>query len=213
MKYPEARILVMTKAPEPGQVKRRLTPLLGDAGAAAFYKDLVEIFLARVVESELSPVELWCSPSTDHSWFRQCGMRHRLPLHEQSRGDLGKKMDFAITSALQRTEYCILIGGDCPAITQDDIDEALSVLDKGKEAVIGPAKDGGYYLIGSRRPIPEIFSGMEWSTPRVFSETIRRFHAAGIDWHCLSARPDIDTAADYQRFIAHTRQGQNREGR
>jgi rSAM/selenodomain-associated transferase 1 len=151
MKYPDARLLIMSKAPVPGQVKTRLIPLLGAAPAAGLYAGLVRDCLAMSTAAGLCPVELWCSPSAGHPFFRRCHADFPVRLYSQSPGDLGQRMSRALQSALCRARHVMLIGADCPALTAADLEEALQLLVRGTDAVLGPATDGGYYLIGMNR--------------------------------------------------------------
>ena len=205
MNHPQARLLILTKAPVPGQVKTRLIPLLGAQGAADFYTRLIHRCLDTATRSGLCPIELWCSPSRDAPFFKACRERYDVELHEQSRGGLGRRMHLALECALTRGTSAILIGADCPSLGGADLDESLTALSQGVEVVLGPARDGGYYLVGMKRANPQLFANIRWGTPEVFSTTVKRLDQQGIHYHCLSERADVDTPKDYQRLLESRR--------
>lgn len=200
MKYPDSRILVFAKAPVPGTVKTRLEPLLGADGAALLYSSLVMTCLDMLTESRLCPVELWCAPDSRHPFFQQCQQRFQVPLKQQSSGDLGDRMAGALDATLAETSAAVLVGTDCPGMTISDLDEALEMLAREKQVVLGPALDGGYYLVGMRRPQPFMFSQVPWSTPDVFNITRDRLDRAGISWHSLPVRRDLDRPEDFHAY-------------
>ena len=200
MKYPDSRILVFAKAPVPGTVKTRLEPLLGADGAASLHSSLVVTCLDMLSRSRLCPVELWCTPDSSDPFFQQCQQRFQVPLMQQSSGDLGDRMAGALDSALAESGAVVLVGTDCPGMTISDLDEALEMLACDKQVVLGPALDGGYYLVGMRRPQPFIFSQIPWSTPDVFNITRDRLDKAGISWHSLPVRRDLDRPEDFHAY-------------
>jgi rSAM/selenodomain-associated transferase 1 len=202
VKYPQARLLVFAKAPVPGQVKTRLAPLLGAGAAAALYTDLLDQTLDTAVATGLCPVELWCSPDSTHAHFQDCRARHPLQLHRQAAGDLGRRMSLALHSALRVAQQAVLVGADCPALCGADLEAALQALGSGKDVVLGPATDGGYYLIGVSAHHPYLFEGIAWSTSRVLATTLTRCRQHGLDWVCLPEHADLDTPDDYLRYRA-----------
>lgn len=201
MKYPNSRIILLTRAPEPGQVKTRLISSLGAEEAAAIYRQFLEQTLEMLGKARLAPLIIYCSPSTAHPWFQKAMTRYGASLHQQSTGDLGQRMDDAIKTTLVDSESCVLVGGDCPTLQASDIDQALSALANNSEAVLGPALDGGYYLLGAKRALTACLTEIEWSSPAVFTETVKRLDRDRIIWHRLSVRDDIDTMEDYERYL------------
>lgn len=204
MKYPQSRILVFAKQPDSGQVMTRLIPLLGEPAAARLHTRFVHNTLDKACGAGLAPVELWCSPCIEAVFFQDCMQRFDITLHLQTRGDLGQRMHHAICDALGRDTSAVLVGTDCPGLCAADLDEALDALTRGAGAVLGPARDGGYYLVGLTRPVPHLFTGIEWGTDTVFTETVKRLDDAGIDFHCLAERDDVDTPEDYQQLVGET---------
>jgi len=192
-------VVVFARAPEPGRVKTRLIPELGEAGAAALHRRLVEHSLVAASEAAIGPVELWCAPDAGDPFFGECERRFGVSLHPQGDGDLGARMHRAFESALARCARVILIGSDIPALSGPYLREANRALD-GHDAVIGPAEDGGYVLIGLSRRDPELFREIPWGGPEVLAETRRRI--ATLRWRSseLAALWDLDRPEDLQRL-------------
>ena len=204
MKFPRSRILVFAKAPEPGTVKTRLIPLLGKQETAKLHTRFVHNTLDMICRANLAPAELWCSPSIDAAFFQDCRQRFLITLHQQPSGDLGHRMHLAIRSSLGRSQSAVLVGADCPGLCAADLTEAFEVLDRGAGAVLGPARDGGYYLIGLKQPNPRLFDIPGWGTATVLADTVKRLEETGIEYHCLTVRDDVDTPEDYLRITPET---------
>jgi rSAM/selenodomain-associated transferase 1 len=202
MKYPHARLLVFSKAPVPGQVKTRLIPLLGAEAAAELYADMLDETLDKVVTAGLCPVELWCTPDAQHACFRRCHDRYPLLLRQQGTGDLGSRMSQALHCALQEARHAVLIGADIPALGAADIDVALAALAAGTDVVLGPAADGGYYLIGMSVHYPGLFENVAWGSPQVLAMTLAQCGRDGLNWASLPEHADVDTPDDYRRHCA-----------
>lgn len=197
MKYPHARLLVFSKAPVPGQVKTRLIPLLGAAGAAALYAGMLERTLEKALAAGTCPVELWCAPDTRHAAFARARLQHAVHLRPQPAGDLGRRMSQAFCNTLRAARHAVLIGADCPDLTAADIAAAFDRLAAGVDVVLGPASDGGYYLIGLSTHHAGLFDTIEWGTPRVLEATLSRCRQQGLTWACLAQHDDVDTPGDY----------------
>lgn len=197
MRCPDARILVFAKAPVPGAVKTRLIPALGAAGAASLHATLVGHALDVATAGALCPVELWCTPDCEAPFFAGCAGRWPVSLHRQQGEDLGARMRDALAAALTRARRVLLIGSDCPALTPALLARALDALDDaGTDAVLTPAQDGGYVLIGLRRIDDRLFSAMPWGTDRVMEETRARMRQIGWRWIETATLRDIDDADD-----------------
>jgi rSAM/selenodomain-associated transferase 1 len=204
---PDARLVVavLAKAPAVGRVKTRLIPRLGAERATELHLRMVHHTLATVALARVGPVELWCAADGDLSAFEACRRKLGVPLHMQPQGDLGQRMSFIAAQVLSRAGSVIMIGTDAPSMTPGDVVEAAQALAEGQDAVVGPAEDGGYYLIGLNRPGPEVFDGIDWGTPAVLMQT--RVRLLGLHWrtHELPLRWDVDTPADYERLQADSR--------
>lgn len=199
------RIVVFLKSPIPGQVKTRMAVDLDPEAAAAIYRVLLEHTLKVVAEaSEVAEraveVELRVSPDTaveELGWAVRPGWR----MVGQGEGDLGERMQRAMADAFaQGARQCVVVGSDCPGLEADDFAAAARGLAE-HAVVVGPAEDGGYWLIGLRAPQPHLFENISWSTDRVLSMTRERVQAAGLSWLELRTRRDIDTLEDWRAWL------------
>lgn len=120
----------------------------------------------------------------------------------QPEGDLGCRMAAALSHLLQTLKYdaAILVGSDIPLLTSDHLDEARELLAAAGGVVIGPADDGGYFLIGMTKPHPELFAGIDWGTASVLTDTLRAADRLGIEARLVRAAYDVDTIEDLQRL-------------
>jgi len=196
-------VLVFAKEPTPGAVKTRLAAALGAARAAQIYRDLTALTLAHAVAARdagvIGKIELWCAPSADSSYFRGLAADASATLHTQVEGDLGARMANAIADALTRAGAALLIGTDCPLLDADRLARAAALLAQ-HDAVLGPAEDGGFVLVGARRPLP--FAAIRWSAAHALDDTAAGFARAGIHWAALSVLWDVDDSADLARWEA-----------
>jgi uncharacterized protein len=193
-------LVIFAKAPVPGGAKTRLIPLLGEEGAALLYEKMVIRSIATATNVGIGPVELWCTPSTEHPFFSRCAEEFGIMLRCQTEGDIGERMAHAFRETLKRSTYVLLMGTDCPSLTGDDLGEAVNALRKGDDAVLIPSEDGGYVLMGLRRYAEELFTGIEWGTEDVLEETRVRLRRLGWRWHELSERWDVDLPEDVERL-------------
>lgn len=194
------RIITFAKAPQPGEVKTRLIPVLGPAGAASLHEHLVADALATAKSAEVGPVELCCAPDASHSFFAACAAKHEVVLTEQGPGDLGDRMHRAATRALAEAAKVILIGSDCAVMTPEYLRAAAAALDEGSAVVVGPAEDGGYVLIALARNDPVLFEGVPWGSANVLEETRARLRMLGWRWRELETLWDVDRPADLERL-------------
>ena len=193
-------ILVFTRAPVAGKAKTRLIPELGPARAARLHAQLVHLTLGKVTEGQSDPVQLWCSPHQDHLFFKQCRAVYGVSLHDQSGNDLGERMCNAFDQALLDYDWALMIGTDCPDLSSVDFKRARQSFDEGIDVVLGPAADGGYYLIGLQRSQPELFTNIPWGGPKVLSSTQIRLRELGLSGAELDERHDLDRPGDLKRF-------------
>ncbi|QQS53364.1 MAG: TIGR04282 family arsenosugar biosynthesis glycosyltransferase [Candidatus Competibacteraceae bacterium] len=198
--FPAARLLIFAKAPVPGRVKTRLAGQLGTRGAANLYKKLLRRTLAIARAARLCPVELWCAPDGRHGFFTACRREYGVRLRRQCGGDLGRRMNHALSRTLTAHRFAVLIGGDCVSLGAAELRAACAELAAGRDAVLGPARDGGYLLVGLRQPRPALFRGIAWGTPAVLAATRRRLRRSGTAWAELSPGWDVDTPADLRRL-------------
>jgi uncharacterized protein len=191
----EIAIAILAKAPIAGVAKTRLIPALGSEGAARLQERL--LMAAVQTALEVGKVTLWATPDASHPAFQQFAPRVRLAC--QPAGDLGARMLEAITAAHRPV---MVIGTDCPALTADHLRRSADLLHDGIDVVGNPAEDGGYVLIGMRRPEPRLFADMAWSTPAVMMETRRRLACLNLSWREPARLWDVDVPKDLQRMQA-----------
>lgn len=192
----DAAIAVLAKAPIPGFAKTRLIPAIGAHAAAVLQERLTERAVATACAAGVGPVTLWCSPTIDRASFQDLARRFPVLLRQQPDGDLGGRMLGAIAAHNGPT---LVIGTDCPALAAEDLRAAAAALENA-DAVLIPAEDGGYVLIGTRAIYPDLFAGLAWGTPQVLSQTRARIAALGLKCIELPTLWDIDTDADLVRL-------------
>lgn len=172
----------------PGEAKTRLIPALGPAGAAALHRRLVERTVATVREADLRlAIRITGAPPADFA-----GWLGDVTLEEQGEGDLGERMARVPAPA-------ILLGADVPDLKAHHLRRAADAL-VSHEVAIGPATDGGYYLLAFRRPVPALFAPMAWGTDSVFAETVRRMAEGGVSHTVLDPLDDCDRPGDLARW-------------
>ncbi|MBM3881093.1 MAG: glycosyltransferase [Verrucomicrobia bacterium] len=191
-------LIVFVKAPRPGTVKTRLARVLGASQAAAAYRILAETML-RGLEG-VPAVELRFTPDDAEAEVRPW-LRGEWHMRPQGAGDLGERMHRAFVEGFAGGAALVaIVGSDCPAVAREDIEGAWAVLAEA-DVVLGPAADGGYWLIGLRRPCAGLFEGLRWSGPDVLRETLARAQALGLRAGRLRELADVDEAEDWQRYL------------
>jgi rSAM/selenodomain-associated transferase 1 len=193
--------MVFAKAPTPGEVKTRLAPVLGEQAAAGLHRQLVARTLRTALAAAAGPVELWCAPQTQDEFFSDCARQFGVGLRGQGEGDLGARMARALECALEAGTPGLLIGSDCPPLTAEYLLDAAAALVDGNDAVIGPAEDGGYVLIGlARGPAAALFEDIAWGSGLVMQQTRLRLERLGWRWRELATLWDLDRPEDLPRL-------------
>jgi len=200
-----AAVIVFARAPQPGRAKTRLAPRLGEWGAARLHMRLARRTLRTAQAARCGPLELHGTPRRGHALLRRMARDARATLHGQRGRDLGERMLTAMTRALRRHRAVILIGTDCPALRAGDLRRAARALVGGYDAVLAPAEDGGYPLIGLRRVSPRLFEGIAWGGADVFARTAERLERLGWRWRQLRTLWDVDRPEDLDRLRAFPR--------
>lgn len=194
---PRRAILVFVRAPQPGRVKTRLAAAVGDRAALSIYTRLAEHTMAevRALAADGVAVRVHYAPADAGDDVR--GWLGPGPLYlPQADGDLGMRMKDAFARAFaDGAQHVVIVGSDLPEVSASLLRRAFDLLDA-HPAVIGPARDGGYYLLGLRRMIGGIFDDVEWSTRGVLRTTLERFSAAGVEPAALEELADVDTVDD-----------------
>ena len=188
-------LIIFTRYPVPGTTKTRLIPALGAEGAAALQKQLTEHTL-RQVQDLSAEVTIYFSGGNLQQM--QDWLGEKWHFQSQSGDDLGDRLINAIQNSknagYQRT---VVIGIDCPEITSDILQQAFTALET-HELVLGEATDGGYYLLGLQRLIPELFSDITWGTETVLAETMQRAQTQKLSTKILQPLNDIDYPEDLE---------------
>ncbi len=199
-------LVIFAKAPIPGQVKTRLCPPLTPDEAATLHGSFVLDILERtkVAVSKLKlPIDrhLACAPSATHVFFKIMEERQGVKLLDQVGDNLGARMNQVFkTLFAQGYRQVILLGTDVPALPLDHFKQALTSLEN-HDLVLGPAFDGGYYLIGLKRMAPELFADIPWSTDQVLRLTQKNAAEIGLKASLIQPWRDVDTLADLEALI------------
>ena len=143
---------------------------------------------------------LWCTPETGHPFFAACAAAFGVSLLEQRGGHLGERMARAFDRLLE-SGPSLLVGSDCPSLRAEDLRAAAGSLAT-HDAVIQPAEDGGYVLVGLSKAIPDIFEAIRWGESSVMRDTRTRLRSAGATWPEMPVRWDVDRPEDYRRLLA-----------
>ena len=182
----------MARHPLPGHVKTRLARVLGERAACELYRAFVLDLAARL---RTLPY-----PLTWAYWPPDAPFASLVPgsaCRPQRGRDLGERLRWAIDEALAaRPAPVLVVGADCPHLPLEVVDEAAGALAAGADVVLGPAEDGGYYLVGIRRPIPELLSDIAWGTPAVLEQTLAHAASLGLRSRLLPPSFDIDRPED-----------------
>lgn len=192
-------LIIFVKYPDPGNVKTRLAAEIGNSDAARVYRYIAEVVIGKCTESNNYSSSVYYYPPhfTDKikNWLRN----YQLEYLPQSGHDLGARMLNALEISFA-TGYgkTIIIGSDCIEISKEIIEQAFGYLDE-FDVVIGPSTDGGYYLLGTKKPIEIIFNKIEWSTENVLDVTIEGLKTSKIDYILLEYLNDIDTLNDLEK--------------
>ncbi len=194
-------LIVFVKSPIPGDVKTRLIPYLSGAEAADLYKCFVADILKNIAQVSLpTRTQIAYQPhsrASDLSWL---GLRNTPELFRQEGRSLGERLIHAFGIAFGRgSQQVVIIGSDSPTLPHRYIEQAFLAL-QDNDVVLGPAMDGGYYLIGLSRPCLKLFDDVAWSTDQVFERTKQNAQAQGYSLRTLPLHYDIDTIEDLMKL-------------
>jgi len=190
-------LAILAKTPFPGAVKTRLVMMLGVDGAALLQERLIVRTVEAAAEAATGPLTLWVTPHEKHSCFETLAKRFPTAFRRQPAGDLGARMLAAVTAAAGPV---LVLGADCPVLTATHLADAANALRGGADVVTIASDDGGYVLIGMRRPIPELFTGMPWGSADVMPETRRRVTRLGLSLREPAHLWDVDRPTDIRRM-------------
>ncbi len=196
-------LILFTRYPRAGAVKTRLIPALGAEGAAHLHRRLVTHALAqaqRLARIRSTTLEVHYTGGAKIKMAAWLG--RDLVYRSQGEGDLGARMDRAFATAFRNgTEVAIIMGSDCPDLTAEVLIRAFDMLVQ-NDLVLGPAGDGGYYLIGLSRRVPELFADIPWGSDAVLDLTLRHASQLGLAHAMLATLDDVDRPEDLERARA-----------
>lgn len=189
----QREVVVFAKHPTPGLVKTRLAARIGNKDAAELHRHCLAATIACV--GRVPEVRLIVAVSPDDADLGGL-VPDGAVVEPQGGGNLGSRLTRVLGNRFAAgCNRLVVVGSDCPQMQPSDIESAFGLLD-GHEVVIGPAIDGGYYLLGLRQARPELFAAIDWSTPAVAAQTRERARASGLRPAELPPRRDIDTLDD-----------------
>lgn len=189
-------LTVFARQPHPGRVKTRLARALGDERAAEIYGAFVRDLAARFAQAPFAVH--WAVAPPEGGFAERFGIAPAA-CRPQVGADLGERMHFAFEEmARAGFTHCALVGSDLPQLPVERVERAFAALED-VDLVLGPARDGGYYLIAQRAP-HDVFTGIRWSTSRVLAATLARAESLALRVHLLEEDFDVDGVADLERL-------------
>ena len=193
------KLLIYTKSPVLGDVKTRLQPDYSPEQSLIVHKALMSNTLELTKSLKNIDIELCCAPDRNTSFFLECENNYPIQLNNQHGVDLGERMALSFSVALQMYEKVVVIGTDCPDIDEAYIEDAFTTLND-VDAVIGPAMDGGYVLLGLCKFSLEVFSGISWGGDTVLVQTENALDELGWSYRELTMKHDVDRPEDLLRY-------------
>ncbi|MEM1328276.1 MAG: TIGR04282 family arsenosugar biosynthesis glycosyltransferase [Bacteroidota bacterium] len=196
MTAPRNALLIFIKNPQLGKAKTRIAQTVGDEKALEIYRELL-MHTRQVTQQVDARRLLYYSQFVDHEddWSNT-----HFQKKMQTAGDLGNRMQAAFQTAFTKNDKVVIIGSDCADLSADLVEQAFRALDT-HDFVIGPATDGGYYLLGMNAFHPEVFANIEWSSEKVLPDTLSIIKTNDWNVHLLPALTDIDHWADWVAYL------------
>lgn len=196
----DRHLIVFVKNPVLGEVKTRLAASLGEQRALDIYNELLEITRENITNLGCQKHVFFGSFIEDDVIWEEAFLSKNI----QDGGGLGERMESAFYRIFRSESdpvKAVLIGSDCPELTSVHINQAFELLDT-SDVVLGPALDGGYYLIGMKKNHPAIWLEIDWSTDRVYQQTIDKINKFNISYSVLPVLQDIDTQDDWSDYLS-----------
>lgn len=187
------RLIIFTRYPEAGKVKTRLIPALGEKGAKLLHREMVEHTISRITpfKEEIEVHFTGGSQDLMKSWLGD-----QLRFRRQKGACLGERLRNSVAEAFaENKKKVVVIGTDCPGLTLNHVEKAFRLLDR-SDLVLGPAYDGGYYLIGLNKLVKELFQNITWSSSLVYRQTAKAAEQVSLQTAELEKLADIDCPAD-----------------
>lgn len=191
-------LVIFAKAPRPGAVKTRLARDVGHQRAAEIYRRMGAEIVSAVRDGPYDTIVCFDPPDAEaemRTWLDDAEADSVLRFRPQAEGDLGTRLIEAVRDAFHQADHVCVIGTDAPAVDANVVASGFRALETAN-CVIGPATDGGYYLIGLTRSHPQVFERIDWSTPKVLAQTLDRAAALGLSVETLSPLSDVDVFHD-----------------
>lgn len=196
-------LCIFVKAPQPGAVKTRLAATIGEEAAArlasAFFWDTLAL------ADQLAQVRVVVALAGDEALFPM--LRDRVEIWSQGEGDLGARMERNLRRALADSAHALVIGTDSPGLPLTRLDQAVTALDS-HDAVLGPAEDGGFYLLGTQQCPPGLLADLPWSAENTRSKTLTRLEELRLSVKLLEPWFDVDREQDLERLRSLLRTGE-----
>ncbi len=193
------KLLIFTKSPVLGEVKTRLQPEYSPQQSLEIHKKLLLNTLALTPDLKNIDIELCCAPDRNTLFFLECENNFPISLNNQLGDNLGERMAYSLSVALQTHDKVVIIGTDCPELDKDYITQAFNSLND-VDAVIGPAEDGGYVLLGLQKFSIELFSNINWGTDSVLAQTRLVLNDLSYSYQELGIMHDLDRPQDVARY-------------
>ena len=200
------RLIVFTRFPEPGKTKTRLIPALGAEGAARLQRQMTEHILTIATKvSDRPGLTIEVRHEGGNTGLMQEWLGPQFSYRPQGSGNLGRRMARAFEAAFQKSKGAtVIVGSDIPGISTNIIQQAFEALQK-NDLVLGPAHDGGYYLIGMKKNLPaatyaRLFEGIDWGTGEVLSQTLQAARESGLCFILLESLGDLDRPVDLHNW-------------
>jgi rSAM/selenodomain-associated transferase 1 len=199
-------LIIFSRYPEPGKTKTRMIPALGKEGAAQLQRQMTEHTLCQAKKlGSYRPITVEVHFAGGDRQLMQEWLGSEITYYQQVIGNLGQRMYAAISHAFAvgRTKV-VVIGTDCPEIAPSLLTKTFDALEQ-NDLVLGPAKDGGYYLIGLKCAIPQLFEQIQWGTDQVLAQTKNIANKSGLDIYYLPVLADVDRPEDlpiWQKFCS-----------
>ncbi|MDF5720593.1 MAG: TIGR04282 family arsenosugar biosynthesis glycosyltransferase [Rhizonema sp. PD37] len=196
MTIEKQHLIIFTRYPEAGKTKTRMIPALGTKGAADLHRQMTEHTLTQVKQLQSNAISFEVRFAGGDLQLMQGWLGSDSIYQSQGDGDLGQRMARSLFSAFQSgAEQAVIIGTDCPDVNADILAEAFAKLHH-YNLVLGPAMDGGYYLVGLQYPIPELFIDIDWGTAKVLQQTVEVAENLNLSVAYLPYLADIDRPED-----------------
>ncbi|BAY84909.1 hypothetical protein NIES267_44070 [Calothrix parasitica NIES-267] len=196
-KIAKKHLIIFTRYPEPGKTKTRLIPALGVEGAANLQRQMTEFTLSKVKKfQESAAISFEIRFAGGNLQLMQNWLGTELNYLHQGEGDLGKRMENSFLSALNKgAQEVVIIGIDCPNLSAEVLTQAFEKIPN-CDLLLGPAVDGGYYLIGLKRTIGELFINIDWGTSKVLQQTVDIAQQLNLSVCYLPTLADVDRPED-----------------